>query len=69
MHNTLRNRLEEIVDLASRAPPGGPENARATTSAETDEFVNGFDEWEKEILRMGQETTKRLKHWEANKSA
>ncbi|KAG0139558.1 hypothetical protein CROQUDRAFT_54538 [Cronartium quercuum f. sp. fusiforme G11] len=69
LFNTLKNRLEDIMDLAARPPAGGQENARASTSMETDEFVNGLDEWEKEILRVGQETTKKMKRWEASKSA
>lgn len=72
LYKTLKDRLEEIIDLAARLPTGHQDKSNRTNSnlnLETDEFLNGLDEWEKEILKVGQESTKKMKLWEASKSA
>ncbi|EGF99678.1 uncharacterized protein MELLADRAFT_68412 [Melampsora larici-populina 98AG31] len=72
LYKTLKDRLEEIIDLAARLPTGHQDRSNRTNNnlnLETDEFLNGLDEWEKEILKVGQESTKKMKLWEASKSA
>ncbi|KAH9814551.1 hypothetical protein DFH28DRAFT_1082760 [Melampsora americana] len=70
LYKTLKDRLEEIIDLAARPPAGQQDKSNRTNlNAELDEFLNGLDECEKEILKVGQESTKKMRLWEASKSA
>ncbi|CAH7690027.1 hypothetical protein BY996DRAFT_7949940 [Phakopsora pachyrhizi] len=67
LHKTLSSRMMDVMDLAAR-PPVSATATSAGTTAESEEFLNGLDAWEREMLGAGQEMSRRMRNWEKARS-